>query len=261
MNELPEAAAAAAGVTRRLRLTISYDGANFRGWQFQPGEPTVQGTLEDALRTILGEPVRVTGAGRTDAGVHALGQCAHFDTAGRLAAPVILRALGARLPLEIRVRELAEAPTGFHARYSARSKLYRYQLAEPGGPEEPFLRKTHWVRPLALDREALETCARLLTGEHDFFTFSRQEGHRGHHRCTVLRAAWSGTAPLPARLRDRGQPLPARDGADAGRGDAGGGGGAGRGRGLPRRSGCSRPLEAGGPGPAAGVVPGPGRLS
>jgi len=179
---------------RRIRLTLAYDGTDYLGWQYQPQGPTVQGELERALKEVLGEPVRVSGAGRTDAGVHALGQAAHFDTGSLLGCEVLERALNARLPLDIRVREVKETSSGFHARYSARSKFYRYLLADERLAERVLLRRTHWVRSTRLARpELLHECAALLHGEHDFFTFSREESHREHHLCEIFRAGWSGT--------------------------------------------------------------------
>ena len=113
---------------RRRRLTVAYDGTDFSGWQVQPGRRTVQGSLEEALERTLGAPVRVFGAGRTDAGVHALGQVAHFDAEDELPEARLLAALNSRLPPDVRVRELREAAPGFHALRSARDKTYVYQL-------------------------------------------------------------------------------------------------------------------------------------
>jgi tRNA pseudouridine38-40 synthase len=176
---------------RRLRLTVAYDGTGYAGWQFQSGEPTVQGQIEAALREILQENPRVTGAGRTDAGVHALGQVAHFETQSPLGAEKLEKALNALLPSAIRVRGLTEAESGFHARYSALSRVYRYEIVDPGLPESVLLARTHWVRrTAAVDPGKLEECAGLLGGEHDFFTFSKTGTARLHDRCRVLRAVW-----------------------------------------------------------------------
>ena len=176
---------------RRIRLTVAYEGTDYLGWQYQPNGPTVQGALESALSEVLSESIRVTGAGRTDAGVHALGQVAHFDTDSRLASEVIERALNARLPRDIRVRKVKETGSDFHARYSASAKFYRYCLADPCLPESVLLRRTHWIRSTEFSRpELLQECAVLLAGEHDFFTFSRSESHRKHHLCEVFRADW-----------------------------------------------------------------------
>ena len=183
-----------ASESRRIRFSAAYDGTGYSGWQFQPVKATDQGCLEQALEKILGEKVRVTGAGRTDAGVHALGQVAHFDTSRTMSAEVIQRALNATLPPEIRVRDTSEAPESFHARYSALWKLYRYRIARRGLPAEPFLSRTHWLYDHDPDYGLLENCGPLITGEHDFFTFSRQEGARKNHLCRVYQAHWEKDA-------------------------------------------------------------------
>ena len=177
---------------RRIRLTVAYDGTDYRGWQFQPDEPTIQGELERALKEVLRESIRVTGAGRTDAGVHAFGQVAHFDTGSSLTCEVLERALNARLPEDIRVRQAKEAEADFHARYSATAKCYRYCLADVRLAESVLLRRTHWVRSTGLPESALlHECASLLVGKHDFFTFSMGETHRKHHDCEIFRAQWT----------------------------------------------------------------------
>ena len=187
---------------RRFRFTVAYDGTGYRGWQYQPEGPTVQGLLEKCLGEILQEEVRVTGAGRTDAGVHALGQVAHFDTFSRLAEATLERALNAKLPAEVRVRELACVPLDFHARYQAQWKSYRYGLADPGLPEAPLLTRFFWLRPVHLDLERLGRLAASVIGEHDFTTFSRQEGHRENRLCHVYSALWTeGHGKLYFQLR------------------------------------------------------------
>ena len=175
---------------RRIRLTVAYDGTDYRGWQFQPEGPTIQERLEEALEKILGEKARVTGAGRTDAGAHALGQVAHFDTLNKLPAKVIERALNATLPREIRVRQVTEVPETFHARYSALWKMYRYQIADMHRPESIFLLRTNWLRNTGVDLEILNQCCSIVLGEHDFSTFSKKEGARKNHLCRVYEAYW-----------------------------------------------------------------------
>ncbi|MBW7996252.1 MAG: tRNA pseudouridine(38-40) synthase TruA [Candidatus Glassbacteria bacterium] len=187
---------------RRIRMTVSYDGTGYCGWQLQPDEMTVQGELETALSRILGEDIRLTGASRTDAGVHATGQVAHFDLTGRLAAVEIDRALNSILPEQIRVREVEQVPGDFHARYSARWKIYRYSLAEPDLPDAPLLARTHWLRNNAVDISLLGRCCELVQGRHGFFTFSKQEGHRENHDCEIFEARWSsGEGTLYFQLR------------------------------------------------------------
>lgn len=155
---------------RRIRLTLQYDGAAYAGWQVQPARATVQGTLEAALARICGGPVRVTGAGRTDAGVHALGQVAHFDTGLPHADGVWVRALNSHLPRDIAVREAREVAEAFHARHGAAGKHYRYRVLNR--PVRcPFRRGYTWFVPVRLDVEAMERAARCLVGSHDFSSF------------------------------------------------------------------------------------------
>src|SRR5579871_1858251 len=140
---------------RTIRLLIAYDGTSFHGWQRQPGLPTVQACLEDAITRITGEAVSVTGSGRTDAGVHALGQVAHFTIAGRIPAANLLKALNDTLPSEVRILRSADAPFDFHARYDARSKLYRYRILQ--APVcSPFVGRYVWHYPYPLDRRRSE---------------------------------------------------------------------------------------------------------
>jgi tRNA pseudouridine38-40 synthase len=153
----------------RYRLTLAYDGAGFAGWQSQaPGQRTVQGTLEEALARLGGgEPVGVFGAGRTDTGVHALGQVASFDLPRAMGGPELQRALNGMLPADVRVLAAAVAPDGFHARKSARSKLYRYVL-DTGPVRLPQRRASAGHVAWRLDEEAVSAAAALYVGRHDF---------------------------------------------------------------------------------------------
>lgn len=156
---------------KNYRLVVGYDGTNFRGWQRQPVGRTVQGVLEEALRKITGKRTVVHGAGRTDAGVHALGQAASFRGVFKLSDEVLLRALNAVLPPDIRVFSLAEAPAGFHARRSARSKLYRYRIVnapQPSPLDRSFV--LHWPYPLKLRK--MRQAAKLFARTADFTAFS-----------------------------------------------------------------------------------------
>jgi tRNA pseudouridine38-40 synthase len=156
---------------KNYRLLVGYDGTDFRGWQRQPGGRTVQGVLEDAVRKITGKRTVVHGAGRTDAGVHALGQAAGFSGAFKLTDEVLLRALNAVLPADVRVFSLAEAPPDFHARRSARSKVYRYRIVNAPQPS-PLDRRyvLHWPYPLRLGR--MRRAAGLFVRTADFSAFS-----------------------------------------------------------------------------------------
>jgi tRNA pseudouridine38-40 synthase len=156
---------------KNYRLVLGYDGSDFRGWQRQPDGRTVQGVLEDAVFKVTRKRTVVHGAGRTDAGVHALGQVAGFRGAFKLTDEVLFRALNAVLPADVRVFSLEEAPPGFHARRSARSKLYRYRIIH--APQaSPLDRRyvLHWPYPLKLG--AMREAARLFVRTADFTAFS-----------------------------------------------------------------------------------------
>jgi len=159
--------------TRRFRLTIAYDGTAYAGWQVQPGDPTVQETIETELRVLLGEghEVKLHGSGRTDQGVHARGQVAHVDLCTRMDAAAVLRALNSRLPPDIRVLRVQRVAAGFHARRSASSKEYRYYVFNgPILPPERRLYAAHVYRPLNM--AAMQRAAHLFVGEHDFASFT-----------------------------------------------------------------------------------------
>ena len=159
------------------KLTLSYNGAQFHGWQVQPGLTTVQGRLAAALESITGETVLPQGAGRTDAGVHALGQVASFSLRAAIPPQNLQRALNRVLPPEVRVLRAEMVPGGFHARHSSRRKVYEYRiferhvLAAPDAAERicpPFLAPFAWDCRWPLRLEALQTGAALLIGTHDF---------------------------------------------------------------------------------------------
>jgi len=168
---------------RHLKLTLAYDGTDFAGWQVQPGERTVQGALEAAFADLAGEPVAVTGAGRTDAGVHALGQVAHAETTLALPPAAIAGALNSRLQDDVLVTGVEEAPQGFHARYSAVSRRYLYLI---GLSPSPLWRRRRWHVSYALDRHAMAEAAARLEGERDFSTFALSGSEPNHHRCRVM---------------------------------------------------------------------------
>lgn len=156
---------------RSIKLTLAYDGTDFRGWQAQPGLPTVQGALAEVLARITQESVAVHGAGRTDAGVHALGQVAHFHTESKLAPEEFQRALNALLPVAIRVNAAEEVAPDFHARHSALGKTYSYRIYR-GNVLPPFAARYMLHYPGPLDEDAMRQAAALFIGEHDFTTFS-----------------------------------------------------------------------------------------
>lgn len=153
---------------RNIRLTLQYDGTDYSGWQIQNKGDTIQGILEDAVATVTGEPQRVIGATRTDAGVHAIEQVASFRTQSELQADVLRRAINANLPNDIRVIEATECPLNFHPRYSAKSKTYFYIIAKS---YSVFLKRYSWHMPYAFNCDLMRETAGLLIGEHDFSSF------------------------------------------------------------------------------------------
>ena len=155
---------------RTLKLTLSYDGTRFVGWQRQSEGESIQGLLEEALARFEGAPVSVQGAGRTDAGVHALGQVASARVSFAHDSTLLARALNAQLPEDIRILSVEDAADDFHARFSARSKTYRYQIRN-GPIATPFERAYVWhlQEPLAID--AMQNAAGRLVGTHDFAAF------------------------------------------------------------------------------------------
>jgi tRNA pseudouridine38-40 synthase len=160
---------------QNIKLTIAYDGADFHGWQFQPGIPTIQGALHDALQQITQEKLTVHGASRTDAGVHALGQVAHFKTHSTLPAEEIQRAMNALLPPLVRIMAAEEVGQDFHSRWMAQGKTYRYRIYRgPVLPPFDYRRVLHY--PWPLDESAMATAARLFEGEHDFTSFAASSG-------------------------------------------------------------------------------------
>jgi len=155
---------------RRIRIVLEYEGTNYSGWQVQNDRPTVQEKVEDAIEMITGGRFRVTAAGRTDAGVHARGQTAHFDTEARLSDREWIGALNAHLPEDIRVLDAREAGLDFDARRSATGKLYRYRvLTRRVAPA--IDRERVWHVPVHIDEDSMREATRYLVGEHDFTSF------------------------------------------------------------------------------------------
>lgn len=166
-------------------LTISYDGSGFSGFARQPGHITVQGRIEDALKTILGERIETTGAGRTDAGVHALGQVVSFEFGAPLETPTLLRSLNALTGEGVVVTGLRAAPDGFSARFSAVAREYRYRIV-PGPVPPLFLAPYSWWVKGALDLSAMRLAASALLGEHDFKSFCVAASAEGKPTCRRL---------------------------------------------------------------------------
>ena len=163
---------------RNLKMILSYDGAEYSGWQVQPDANTVQGTLASAIGRITGEKVLPQGSGRTDAGVHALAQVMTFVTESSVPTENFVKAMNDILPASVRVLEVAEAPADFHARHSARAKTYRYRIyREAICP--PFLARYVWHYPYPLAEEEMARSAPLVVGEHDFTSFAAVDAERG----------------------------------------------------------------------------------
>ncbi len=172
-----------------VRLEIEYDGSGFSGWAAQPGRRTVQGELETSLATVLREGVKLTVAGRTDAGVHALGQVASFATEAELPAD-LARALDTVAPDDIGVRAAQAVADGFDARRDALSRTYRYRVLARRSPS-PFERDRALWWPHRLDRDALDACASALTGTHDFTAFTPTQTDHVRFERDILAAEWT----------------------------------------------------------------------
>jgi tRNA pseudouridine38-40 synthase len=172
---------------RTLKLTLAYDGTRFVGWQRQAAGASIQGLLEDALARFEGAPVTVHGAGRTDAGVHALGQVASVRVTCGHDTATLTRALNAQLPQEVRVLSVEEADADFHARFSARAKTYRYMIRN-APIAMPFERAYVWHLPEGLNREAMQEAAALVVGTHDFAAFQSVGTETPGSVRTVLRS-------------------------------------------------------------------------
>lgn len=184
---------------RTLQLILHYDGRDFAGWQIQPAQRTVQGTLESTLAGFMGAPVRVTGAGRTDAGVHARGQVAGITVGERWTAEKTRRVLNEKLPDDLWVVAAHEMQPAFHARYSATDRRYSYAVGLDEEAESPFRRR--WALPWpnatrALDRSVLDWCAAQTVGTHRFRGFAVRGTAPEHddHTCQVRLARWSPAA-------------------------------------------------------------------
>jgi tRNA pseudouridine38-40 synthase len=163
---------------RNFKIILAYDGTEFCGWQVQPDAPSVQATLASAIGRVSGEKVLPQGSGRTDAGVHALGQVASFVLESVIPAANLVIALNDVLPPSIRVLACAEVAPGFHARKSAMAKTYRYRMYRKDICP-PFLARYVWHYPYPLDFDAMKKAAVLVEGKHDFTSFAAVDPERG----------------------------------------------------------------------------------
>ena len=178
----------------RYIIRLSYNGGKLCGWQIQPNGATVQGELEKALQTLLGMPVPVTGAGRTDSGVNAVNYIAHFELPEdkQFDAAQIHYKLNAILPREVAVHEVSVAEDGFHARFDARSREYHYFIHFV---KDPFCEKFSYRMRYPLDMEKMNEAAAYLLGEHDFSCFEKVGGNNSTSICTVTHAGWEVYRP------------------------------------------------------------------
>ncbi len=174
--------------TRNIRLLVEYDGTEFCGWQIQKNERTVQGELQKALGTVLNAEVDLIGAGRTDTGVHAVGQVANFRTESVLSLLAIRRGGNSLLPADIVIREAEEAGPDFHARFQATSRRYAYRMTRA---RKAIGRQYAWHISAGLDLQAMKEADAGVQGRHDFTSFCSAEAHHSNPVCTVLHTNWT----------------------------------------------------------------------
>ena len=174
---------------RNIKLLIEYDGTNYLGWQVQPKGPTVQGMIEEKLRTLTRENVHLIGSGRTDAGAHAFGQAAHFKTQSQMDIRSIQRALNSLLPPDIVIKTIKEVKEDFHARRNSNSKIYEYHILNRN-LRSPFLLKYTRHIPQKLDIEEMKKATRWLIGEHDFSSFRSVGTPTRTATRKIIRAEW-----------------------------------------------------------------------
>lgn len=181
----------------RYKVILSYDGSSFRGWQIQPHDISVQGCLQNALTTLLGEETTVTGAGRTDTGVHAVGYCAHFDSQRDLDATDFRYKLNAILPSSVVVHEITTIGEDFHARFGATSRSYVYFLHRT---KDPFIQNRSYRCGYPLDVDAMNRAAAMILGTHDFSCFEKTGGNNKTSVCTITKAEWVTYTPDHVRM-------------------------------------------------------------
>ncbi len=183
---------------RTIKLTISYDGANYVGWQRQPNGESVQGRIEDALAKMTGKRTAVTAAGRTDAGVHALAQVAHFVTSSKIPCHGFIAGLNSMLPDDIAILAAEDAASGFNARRDAKGKIYRYRLFV-SRIRSPLLLGRCWQVRGPLDLAAMKKAAAVLVGEHDFASFRAAGCGSRHAKRRIMRIAFKVSAASKSR--------------------------------------------------------------
>lgn len=188
---------------RRIRLTVQYDGSEFFGWQLQPRKRTVQGELERVLTRLFARPARVLGSGRTDRGVHAMGQVASVDAPPRWEPDALRRSMNALLSHDVWIQDASLAARRFHPRYDAVSRSYFYRVGLSEQASSPFQARWCWNydREGPLDAEAMDRAARAIPGDHSFLAFAKAgQEHRGD-RCIVSEAYWTEWPELGLEFR------------------------------------------------------------
>ncbi len=175
---------------KRIRLDLEFDGTGFFGWQLQARERTVQGEIEKVFHKIYGSRIRITGAGRTDTGVHAKHMAAHCDLPPKLEKDRLLPALNGNLPRDIRIFKAEAVSSEFHARFSAKERWYRYVLAKR---QQAIGRNYMWFPLFKYDTGIIKKSAKVLTGRHDFRSFSKPDPDRLNYECNVLGIRWEET--------------------------------------------------------------------
>lgn len=178
---------------RNIRITVEYEGTAYCGWQIQTGQETIQGQLAGAIKSVTGQEVNLIGAGRTDAGVHALGQVANFRIEHRLEAERFAEAINYYLPDDIRVKSAGEVGPDFHARRSALWRRYRYLI---GAEKSAVYRNLRWAQPYELNLSVLQEAANLIIGAHDFSPFCVARSRKENNRCHIQSAKWLQIGPL-----------------------------------------------------------------
>jgi tRNA pseudouridine38-40 synthase len=173
---------------RNIKLVIEYDGSDFSGWQIQPDQRTVQGVIEEVLEKILKEDINLIGAGRTDVGAHALAQVANFKTKNELELKAIFEGANSLLPDDVLIKEIQEVDSDFNARYSARSKVYRYRIYLK---RTALLNRYVWEVLSPLDTKKIEETTQAISGEHDFSSFCVAKSAKDDNRCKVISARWT----------------------------------------------------------------------
>jgi len=172
---------------RNLKLVVAYEGTRYHGWQRQVGQITIQEVLEQTVARIVSHRVRIIGAGRTDSGVHALGQVCNFRTHSSISLDELRNGLNSLLPDDIRVLSIEEVAQNFHARYSAKRKIYVYRILNSEEPDI-FARRYQWHIPVPLDLSVIRECLSLLVGKHDFSAFRSSGSSNRNPVRTIFRA-------------------------------------------------------------------------